>query len=342
MIGLLTQAEHFLRQLQTALAALGPHLTQGHMDAVLRALGANQFQLRVCIVGKAVDGHHGRQAEHLGDILHMLEQIGQSALQRLQVLLAQFILRHAAVVLQRLYRGHNDHGGGRQARIAALDVQKLLRAQVRAEARLRHHIIAQLQGGIRGRDRIAAVGNIGEWAAVDQGRRMLQRLNQVWLDGILEQGGHRPLSLQVGSGHGLVVIGVAHYDTGQPLLQILQVGGQAEHSHNLGGHCDVEAILPGHALHPAAQAVHNIAQLPVVHVHAALPSDFLHVDAQGVALLNMVVQHGRQQVVGCADGVEIAGKVEVDFLHGHHLGVTTAGSAALHAEHGAQRGLPQS
>ena len=73
----------------------------------------------------------------------------------------------------------------------------------------------------------------------------------------------------------------------------------------------------------------------------ALPGDLLGVDAQGVALLDVVVQHGGQQVVGRADGVEIAGEVEVDVLHGHHLGVAAAGGAALDAEHRAQGGLPQ-
>ena len=55
----------------------------------------------------------------------------------------------------------------------------------------------------------------------------------------------------------------------------------------------------------------------------------------------MVVQHGGAEVVGRADGVEIPGEVEVDVLHGHHLGIASPGRAALHAEDGAQGGLPQ-
>ena len=97
----------------------------------------------------------------------------------------------------------------------------------------------------------------------------------------------------------------------------------------------------GTPLHPAAQAVHNVTQLAVVHVHAALPGDPLGVDAQRVALLDVVVQHGGQQVVGSADGVEIAGEVQVDVLHGDDLGVAAAGRAALDAEHGAERWLAQ-
>ena len=142
-------------------------------------------------------------------------------------------------------------------------------------------------------------------------------------------------------GDGLAVAGVGHHHPAKALFQVQNAAGKAQHRHNLAGYRDVKAVLPGDALHPAPQAVHNIAQLPVVHVHAALPGDFLHVDSQGVPLLDVVVQHGGAEVVGRADGVEVPGEVEVDVLHGHHLGVASPGRAALHAEDGAQGGLPQ-
>ena len=140
---------------------------------------------------------------------------------------------------------------------------------------------------------------------------------------------------------GLAIVGVAHHHPAQPGFQVRDVRGEAQHRHNLAGHGDVKPVLPGHALHPAPQAVHDVSQLPVVHVHTAFPGDLLHVNAQLVALLNMVVQHGGQQVVGRADGVEVPGEVEIDVLHGHHLGVSAAGGAALHAEHRPQGRLPQ-
>ena len=143
-------------------------------------------------------------------------------------------------------------------------------------------------------------------------------------------------------GDGFTVIGVSHHHAAQPGLQVRDVGRQAQDRHDLAGHGDVEAVLPGDALHPSAQAVHDIAQLAVIHIHAALPGDLLYVDAQGVALLNVVVQHGSAQVVGSADGVEVAGEMEVDILHGHHLGIAAAGGTALDAEYGTQGGFPQS
>lgn len=47
------------------------------------------------------------------------------------------------------------------------------------------------------------------------------------------------------------------------------------------------------------------------------------------------VELGGEQVVGGRDGVDVAGEVEVEGLHGDHLGVPAAGSAALDAEGGA-------
>ena len=84
-----------------------------------------------------------------------------------------------------------------------------------------------------------------------------------------------------------------------------------------------------------------MAELTVVHVDDALPGDALNVDAELVALLNMIVEHGGQQVVGGADGMEVAGKVQVDVLHGDDLGPTAAGGTALYAKDGAERRLAQ-
>ena len=55
----------------------------------------------------------------------------------------------------------------------------------------------------------------------------------------------------------------------------------------------------------------------------------------------MVVQHSGQKIVRSSDSVEIAGKVKVNVLHRHYLGITAACSAALHAEYRSQRRLSE-
>ena len=155
-------------------------------------------------------------------------------------------------------------------------------------------------------------------------------------DAVLSAGG-----TDLTGGHRLAVVGVGTHDPGQTLLQVGDAGGQAEDRHDLAGNGDIKAVLAGGAVHLAAQTVHDEAQLAVVHIHAALPGDAAGGDVQGVALLDAVVDHGRQQVVGGPNGVQVPGKVEVDVLHGHHLGIAAAGRAALNTEHGAKAGLTQ-
>ena len=186
------------------------------------------------------------------------------------------------------------------------------------------------------------MGNVGKRAAMHKGRGVLQGLHQVGLQRVLQQRSHCALGVQVTGGDGLAVAGVGNHQASQARLQVADVGSQAQNSHDLGGNGDVIAVLTGHTVGLAAQAVHHEAELTVVHIHAAAPYDLTGVDVQSVALIDVVIQHGGQQVVGSADGVEVTGKVQVDVLHRDDLSVAAAGSAALNAKHRSQRGLTQS
>src|SRR5262245_50958371 len=53
----------------------------------------------------------------------------------------------------------------------------------------------------------------------------------------------------------------------------------------------------------------------------------------------MVVDQRREQIVGGADRMEVAGEMEVDVLHRHNLSVAASRRAALHAETGTERGF---
>ena len=84
-----------------------------------------------------------------------------------------------------------------------------------------------------------------------------------------------------------------------------------------------------------------MAQGAVVEVEDAFPDHAAHVDIEGVALLDMVVDDGGEQVVCCGDGMEVSGKVQVDVFHGHDLCITAASSTALEAKTGAKGGFAQ-
>ena len=167
---------------------------------------------------------------------------------------------------------------------------------------------------------------------MQQRRVVFQGLHQVGLDGVAQQHGHGAVDLQLPCPQGLTLAVQAEDDLAQPLAQVHERRGQAEDGHDLAGHHDVETILAWLAVHVAAQAHDGAAQGPVVHVHHPLPVDAGGINVQFVAVVDVVVDSGRQQVVGLADGSEVAGEMEVDVLHGHDLGVTAARCAALDAE----------
>ena len=278
---------------------------------------------------------------NLPHVLHVAQQVRYALLQRLQVLRRQVLFVHAPVHLQGPHSSDHHHRVRYQPGHAALDIQEFLRAQVRAEARLSHGIVPHAHGHPRRHHGIASVGDVGEGPAVHEGRGALQGLHQVGLQGVLQQRRHGAGGLQIPGGHGPIVIGVSHHDPAQPLLQVGDGAGQAEHGHDFAGHGDVEPVLPRCAVGLAAQPVHHEPQLPVVHVHAALPGNLPGIDSQRVPLLDMIVQQRRQQVVRRADRMEVSRKMQVDVLHRHDLGVSAARGSALDPEHRPQARLPQ-
>ena len=183
--------------------------------------------------------------------------------------------------------------------------------------------------------------DVGERSSVDEDGVVLQRLHQVGHQGVLEQHGHGPVALEVAGLDGFSVARVADDNVAEPALEVLQVHGEAQDGHHLASHRDVEAVLAREAVGGAAQRVDDGAQRAVVHVHDAAPGDAARVEPERVAPVDVIVEQGREEVVGGRYGVEIAREVQVDVLHRYDLRVAAAGRAALDAEAGTQRGLTQ-
>ena len=56
---------------------------------------------------------------------------------------------------------------------------------------------------------------------------------------------------------------------------------------------------------------------------------------------DVVIYHRGQQIVRRADGMDIAGEVQIYILHRNYLRIASAAGAALYSEHGAKRRLAQ-
>ena len=84
-----------------------------------------------------------------------------------------------------------------------------------------------------------------------------------------------------------------------------------------------------------------VAQRAVVHVEDAPEGDVALIDPERVPVMQVVVDHRREEVVRGRDGREVSGEMEVDVLHRDDLGVAAAGGSPLHAEARPERGLAQ-
>ena len=235
----------------------------------------------------------------------------------------------------------SDDRARRETAHAADDVHELLHAHVRAEPGLRDDDVAELERDPVGDERVVAVGDVRERPAVDERGLTLERLHEVRLDRLLEQHGHRAGGLQLLRRDRLAVAGRADRDAAEPFAQVVEVARDGDDRHHLGGGGDVAARLAGIAVRAPAQADHGVAQRAVVDVDAAPPGDRERVDPELVAVEQMGLEHGGEQVVRGADGMDVAGEVEVHVLHRHDLRVAGAGCSALDPEHRAERRLAQ-
>jgi hypothetical protein len=166
-------------------------------------------------------------------------------------------------------------------------------------------------------------------------------LHEIRCEGILEQQRHGAVRIDVGGPNRLLVTRVAENDAAEPCFQIRGVGCEREHRHDLGRGGDHEAFLARDAIAGAAETDRDVAQRTIVHVHASLPCNAADIEVQQVPLLQMIVEHRRQQRVRGRDRVEITREVQVDVFHRNDLRVTAAGRTALDAEDRSETRLAQ-
>ena len=99
------------------------------------------------------------------------------------------------------------------------------------------------------------------------------------------------------------------------------------------------SVSRGIAVLAPAEADDDVAQGAVADVDDARPEDPVRVDAERVLVVEAVVEERAGEVVRGADGMDVAGQVEVEVLHRDDLAVAAAGRAALDPEDRAERRL---
>ena len=84
-----------------------------------------------------------------------------------------------------------------------------------------------------------------------------------------------------------------------------------------------------------------MAQGPIIDVQNPGPGDGALVDVELIAVVQVVVDHRRQEVVGGGDGVEVAGQVQVHPLGRQDAGTPGAAGPSFDAEGGPHGRLAQ-
>ena len=269
-----------------------------------------------------------------------MREMRQPALEGAQVFLIEHVLGQSALHLERTHRRHQYRRLGIESAGAALDVEELLGAEVGAEARFGHHDIRQREAGAGGHQAVAAVRDIAERPGVQNGRAAFERLYEIGAQRVFEQQRHGTGGLQIaGANRGaLFAAGGPHDDVAEAPLEIFGVGGEGHDGHDFTGGDDHPPFFAHHAI-AGAHADDGLTQGAIVHVDRTRPGDALGVEAQRIAVIQVVVEHRREQTVCAGDGVKVAGEVQVDVVHGQHLRVAAAGRAPLDTEHRSEAGL---
>jgi hypothetical protein len=312
--------EHGIGEWLGAGSASGVVFGDHGFDVEAVAEADDALQVGGGIVGEVVEGNDGVEAEQ-PDVFDMFGQVAEAA-----------VGLESAVVCDGLGGGDDDSGGGAEAGGAAFDIEELLGAEIGGEAGFGDDVIGEFECEASGDGGAGALGDVGERAAMDEGGGSFERLDEVGMNGVAEEDLHGADGLDIAGADGFTAVGEGDDHAAEALAEVERITGQTEDSHDFGGWCDIETIATGDAVLDAAQADEDIAQGAVVEVDDSAQDDAPGVDIQFIAVLQVVVEHGGEEVVGLGDGVHIADEMEVDILGGDDLGSAGAGSAAFNAE----------
>ena len=77
-------------------------------------------------------------------------------------------------------QGGDQNGSGRsESGLTAFDIAEFFRTEIRAESGFGHNIVGEFQGGLGGDHRVAAMGDVGKGAAMDDRWIVFHSLHQV-------------------------------------------------------------------------------------------------------------------------------------------------------------------
>ena len=142
-------------------------------------------------------------------------------------------------------------------------------------------------------------------------------------------------------GKWLVILGDAQENIIDTATKIIDACCETHNSHNLRSWRNIETRLCLDAV-LISYTGDDAAQASIVHIHDATPKNLLEFETLCFVLETVIVQKGRDHVVGLCDGMEIASEMEINLIHRQNLGITATCSTTLHAEARTQRWFAKS
>ncbi len=140
----------------------------------------NHRQLGIGVGHEAVERNDDGQSEYVFQVGNVFQQVGQTFCQGFEVFFTGVGTFHAAVVFQSADSRHDDRRIRFQKVKAAFDVAEFFRAQIRAEACIGYGVIGKVFRQTGCGYGVAAVGDVGERAAVYEGGRALRWFAPNW------------------------------------------------------------------------------------------------------------------------------------------------------------------
>jgi len=326
------QVNQLVGHVDTALAAFFPALVEADIYTVTFAFLEEHIDFSRCICSEFVDSNQDGQTK-AAHVLNLFGKVREPVADSLDIFLGQFRLLDAAMHLEGADRSNNDNRIRIHVAIMAFDVEEFFSAKISTEASFRNGNIAQFKGHFGSKKGVASVGNVRKRTAMDDSRRMFQRLDEVRFDGIFHEHGHGPFTAQLMDIDRIPIKVRANDDTAKTFLQVFNIMGQAKDGHDFGSNSNHEPVFAHKTAGFTAQADNNMTESTVVHIHDAAPGNLTGIDPQFIALMDMVVNHCGQQVVGSRNGVHIPREMQIDVIHRNNLRIAAASSTALDSKH---------
>ena len=234
--------------------------------------------------------------------------------------------------LQRANRRHNHRRIWGEARGAALDVKELLCAHIGAKARFGHNDLTRCECGAVGNDGVVAMRNVCKRSGMYECWTTFKCLQQVRLNRVTQERGHRASNFQVFSGDRFAVNRFGDHNAAKTRSKIGKIGCERKYSHNFTGNGDHRFGFTDDTVLTTTETDDRLTNRAITDVNDARPGDAAQVDVECVAVMQVIVEECRGEIMRGANRVHITGEVQVELLHRNHLAIAAARSAALDTE----------